>query len=206
MTFDNGESVIAMHRSQHRYVGVVLDDGAQLRLVPGTAQLIEDDAGDADLGVEGLVAQDQRGDATGHAARVDDQHHRGFEQGGERRVAVAAVEAQAVVQTFVAFDQGDISAAGTRREAAQDFVAPHEIEIEVVTIAPGGQGQPHGIDEIGAFLEWLDDVTAGAQGGAQADAQRGFARGFMSGGDEQTIHAATPGRIIDRIDAEIYRD
>ena len=97
MTFDDGESVIVMHRSQHRDVGVVLDDGAQLGLVPGPAQLIEDDAGYADLWIESLVTQDQRGDATGHPARIDDQHHRGFEQGGERRVAVAAVEAQAVV-------------------------------------------------------------------------------------------------------------
>ena len=105
MPFDNGETVVMMYRPQHRNVRVMLDDGAQFGFVTRATELVENDAGDANILVERLITQDQRGDAAGHAARIDDQYHGGLQQGGQCRIAVTAVEAQAVIQPLVGFDQ-----------------------------------------------------------------------------------------------------
>jgi hypothetical protein len=87
-------------------------------------------------GIEGLVAEDQRRDAAGHAARVDDQDHRRVQQAGEGGVAVAAVQVEAVVQALVALDQAHAGAACATREAAQYLVVALQVEIQVVTGRP----------------------------------------------------------------------
>ena len=114
MAFDQGQTRVVLHGAEYRHIGVVLDDGAQFGFVATAAEAIEDDAGDADVAVEGLVAENQRRDAAGHAAGVEYQDDRQVEQVGQRGVAVGAVERQAVVESLVAFDQTDFGiVAGT---------------------------------------------------------------------------------------------
>ena len=76
MALDDGEGIVVMHGAEHRDVGVMFDHGAQFGFVTRAAELIQNYAGDADIAIECLVAEDQRGDAACHAAGVDDQHHR----------------------------------------------------------------------------------------------------------------------------------
>ena len=141
-----------MHGAEHRDVGVMFDHGAQFGFVTRAAELIQNYAGDADIAIECLVAEDQRGDAACHAAGVDDQHHRRGQQVGERGVGVRAIEIETVVQSFVAFDEADIRARRACSEGAQDFIAPHEEEVEVVAVAAGGAREPQGIDVVRPFL------------------------------------------------------
>ena len=91
VALDDGEARILVHRAQHRHVGVVLDHRAQLGFVARAAQPGQDHAGDADRAVERLIAEDQRRNAAGHAARIEHQHHRQVQQLRQRRIAVAAV-------------------------------------------------------------------------------------------------------------------
>jgi hypothetical protein len=108
VALDDGQLRVVQHGAEHRHVGVVLDHRAQLGLVARAAEAVEDDAGDADVAVEGLVAEDQRGDAARHAARVEHQHHRQAEQLGQRGIAVAAGEVEPVVEALVALDEGNV--------------------------------------------------------------------------------------------------
>ncbi len=116
MTLDDRETRIVMDGAQHRNVGVMLDHEPQLRLVPAAAQIVEDHAGDTYLAIERLVAEDQRCDAAGHPARVDDEHDRQAEHPCHCRVAVAAVEREAVVESLVALDQRDVGAGAVAAE------------------------------------------------------------------------------------------
>ena len=181
-------SVVMVHGAEHRHVGVVLDHGPQLGLVARAAELVEDDSGNADTPVKRLVAEDQWRNAARHAARIDHQHHRRVQQCRQRGVGVAAVQIQPVVQTLVAFDQGDIGPPGATRERGADLVARHQIEIEVVAVAPGGQAEPHRIDVVRTLLEGLHGQATCFQGRAQSDGERGFARGLVGGGDEEPVH------------------
>ena len=69
-------------------------------------------------------------------------------------VAVAAVQREAVVQSLVALDQ--IHFRAVAREGGDDVVAFHQVQIEVAAGASGGLAEPHRIDVIGTFFEWLD--------------------------------------------------
>ena len=179
---------VVLHRADHLDVGVMLDHRAQLGFMAAAAEVVEDDAGDANVAVECLITKNQRGHPARHAARVDHQHHRRAEQLGERRVAVAAVEIEAVVQTLVAFDQADARAGRGMRELLHDLVAPHHVEIEVVAGPLRRHAQPQRIDVVGPLLERLHRMAARVQGGAQAERQRGLAGGFMGGGNEDAGH------------------
>ena len=146
---------VVLHRAEHRHVRVVLDHRAQLGLVARAAELVEDHAGDADVRVEGLVAEDQRRDAARHAARVDHQHHRRAEHRRERGVAVAAVEVEPVVEALVALDQAERGALHALRELGAQLVRAAQVGIEVVARPPGGEPEPQRIDVVGALLEGL---------------------------------------------------
>jgi len=184
VALDDGQAFVLVHGAQDRHVGVVLDHAAQPRFVTRAAEPVEDDAGDADVTIEGLIAEDERGDAAGHAAGVNDQHHRRPQQLRQGGVAVAAVQREAVVQPLVALDEGEIGAARAGDERPQDFAAPHEIKIKVVAVAPGGETQPHGVNIVGALLERLHREAAGAQGGGEPERDRGLAGRLVRGGDQ----------------------
>jgi hypothetical protein len=71
VALDQREFGILLHRADHRHVSVMLDHCAQLGLMTAAAESVEDHPGNADAGVEGLVAEDQRCDAARHSACVE---------------------------------------------------------------------------------------------------------------------------------------
>ena len=129
-----------MQRAEHRHVGVVLDHRAQLGLVARAAEAVQDHAADANAAVEGLVAEDQRRDAARHAARVDHEQNRQAEPRRERRVAVAAVERQAVVQALVAFDERKFGVGGVGGGARARRPPSGGVEVQA---RPAGGGVSH---------------------------------------------------------------
>ena len=180
-----------MDAADDRYIGVVFNDGTQLGLVTAAAELIQDDAGNSDFTVKGLVAQDQRGDAACHAARIQYQHYRRFCQRGNGGVAVAAIEIKAVVQALVAFDQRNVRLSGIMPDRGEDFRVGHAMEIQVVAGASGSLSQPHRIDVVRAFLEWLHHQTACCKCSTQANGYSGLAGGFVCCRDQQAGHVST---------------
>jgi hypothetical protein len=107
------------HRAEHRHVGVVLDHRAQLGFVARAADAVEDHAADADV-------RGRRPGSPGSAARCRASCRArrspaapAGPAAGQRGVAVAAVQRQAVVQALVAFDQRQIGARHCLREAAR---------------------------------------------------------------------------------------
>ncbi len=135
LTLDDSEPWIVVDGAQDRDVGVVLDHGAQLRLVPAAAQLIEDHAGDPDVAVERLVAEDERRDAARHPAGIDDERHRQAEHARDRGVAVAPVERESVVEPLVALDERDVGTGGMAGEVRADLGRVGQIRIEIAAAA-----------------------------------------------------------------------
>ena len=81
----------------------------------------------------------------------------------------------------------------------ENFIPLHGVEIEVVTGAIGGAGEPHGIDIVRALFIRLNNVTAIGQRLTQADTDSGLAGGFVCRGDQQAFHMKEAGRdVIDR--------
>jgi hypothetical protein len=60
---------------------------------------------------------------------------------------------QSVIQPFVAFYETDVAAVGIIVKGFLDFIGLHGVEVQVVTIATGGFGKPHGINIVGAFFK-----------------------------------------------------
>jgi hypothetical protein len=193
VALDQRQFGVFLHRAEHRDIGVMLDHGAQLGFVAAPAEAVEDHAGDADVAVEGLVAEDQRGDAARHAARIEHQDHRQVEQAGQRRIAVRAVEVESVVEALVAFDQADFGVMAVAGELGLQFAVGREEKVEVVAGAPGGDREPQRIDVVGPFLEGLHGacrlaVLAGTQRRRESDADGGLARGLVRGRDQEAMH------------------
>ncbi len=176
MALGQREPAVVADRAEHGHVGVVLDDGAQLAFVARAADLVQDHAGDAHVTVEGLIAEQQRRHAARHAARVDHEHDRQAEALGERRVAVAAVEREAVVQALVALDERGVGVGRVACEQRVDLVAAHQVQVEVEAGPRARARQPHRVDVVGALLERLHREAARGERGGEAEAHRRLAR------------------------------
>ena len=134
MPLDDAEPLVVMDRADNRHIRVVLDDAAQFGFVPAAAKIVEYHAGDVDVAVECLIAEDQRRDPARHAARIDHQEHRQVEQFGQCGVAVAAIQREAVVQPLVSLDQ--IHFRAVARKGGDDVVALHQVQIKVAAGVP----------------------------------------------------------------------
>ncbi len=175
-----------MHASNNRHVRVMLDHGTQLGLMATTAQLIEDDTGDFYRGIESLVTKDQWCNAPSHATGIEDQDHRCAGECCQRRIAVTAVQVEAVIQTLVALDQADVGIQRVLAHGGQDLLVGHAVEIQIVTGAAGRLAEPHGINVIRAFLERLYDQTTFCECRAQTQGNGGFSRGLVGCRYQQT--------------------
>ena len=185
VALDDREPRIVVDGADDRDVGVVLDHHPELRLVAAAPEVVEDDADDRQVAVERLVAEDERRDAARHAARVEDEHDRESEGLRERRVAVAAVEREAVVEPLVALDQRDVGARGVALEGLDDLVVGREPRVEVAAAPPARRREPHRVDEVGALLERLDAPAARGQRRGEPDAHRGLARRLVRRRDQE---------------------
>ncbi len=184
MALAHRQPVVAPQAAEHGDVAIALDRGDQLALVPRPRDLVDDDAGDPHRRVEHAIAHQQRRDAARDALGIDHQHHRRADQLGQRRVAVAAFEIDAVVQPLVAFDQRHIDATRPRRDHRRDLRAVLRIEIEVEARPPRRAAEPHRVDVVGALLERLHGKAAFRQRPADADRHGRLARRLVRGGDQ----------------------
>ena len=157
--------------------------------MPGATKLVQNDTGNTDTRIECLVAQDKRCNAARHAARVQHQHHGQIQQLRKRSVAVAAVQRQPIVQTFVAFHDADVCPSGMANKAACNLLGRHQEGVKIETLASTGLAQPHGINVIGPFLERLHDQTLRRQCGAESDRDRGLAGRFVCRRNQKARHA-----------------
>ncbi len=194
MALGDGKARILVHGAQHRHVGVVLDHRPQLGLMSRASQPGQNHAGNPNRPVERLIAEDQRRDTARHAARIEHQHHRQIQQLCQRRVAVVAVEVEAVVQALVALDQTDVGERTVARKLELQLARRGQVEIEVAAAAPGRGRKPHRIDVIRTLLERLHGETAPGQLRRQADADGGLARRLVRSGNEESVHASFQAR------------
>ena len=169
----NGEPFIVMNRPHHRHIGIVLNHRAQLGLMATAAQVVQEHAGDVDVAIECLITQDQRCNPARHAARIDHQKYRKIEHLRERRIAVAAIQRQTIVQPLVALHQ--IHLCKMAGKSGNDIFIGHQIQVEVAARPACRLRQPHGIDVIRAFFVGLHGMATRLQCGAQTYADHRLA-------------------------------
>ena len=125
-------------------------------VAPGRG-LVEDDAGDADPGLEGGEAVHDRGGRASHVADVEGQHDGGARQRRDVRGGGVAVAADPPVEeAHDALDDGDVARAvrgGAVHEQRRDERLACEERVEVAPRSAGREGVVARVDEVGADLE-----------------------------------------------------
>ena len=163
------------------------------------ADLVENHAGNVDFGIKRLIAQDEWGNAAGHALHIYDQNHGRMGESCQRGITVAALNVESVIQALVTLNKGYIGCGGVVAQSGEDFVPLHGVEIKIITGAISRPSKPHGIDIIRTFLVGLDDVPLIRQRFAQPDTESGFAGGLVCCRNQQTLHGRKQRRdVIDR--------
>ena len=162
--------------------------GLDLRLaelqVPLAAHAVEDHAGDAQVGVELLVAQDLGGHAAGHLAGIGDQDHRSVQQLGQlSRGAILVQRGVAVEDAHDTLDHGDVRRAGRPVEQLGDHRMGQHPGVQVPRRHATGDGVIRGVDVVGAGLEGLDPQTTAGQGAHDAAGDGGLADAGANAGD-----------------------
>ena len=143
----------AGNHPEHRNAAHRFDGFPHDAFVAGSADLVDDDTGDADIGVQPLTPQHQCGRRARHLGGVDYQHHRGLQGFGQFRRAVRPTRIRAVVQTAVAFDQVEPAGHGVAREGIDDALEPHQVGIQVPGGLVGSPFEPGRVDVVRPLLE-----------------------------------------------------
>ena len=120
-------------------------------LMARTADTVEDDARDLDVGPEVLEPQGQCRDGRTHAPHVHDQH----DWQGERRCKVgraAAAVGRTVEQARHALDYGKLAVHGGRQRRSRGL-RPHRPGVEAVGRPAGRRCEEGRVDIVGADLE-----------------------------------------------------
>ena len=149
------------------------------------ADLVQNDASQADLRVIFLKAKHHRGDAFAGAAAIHDQNHRRLQQKGDgRRTRHAA--APAVIQSHHALHHDDIRVAGRMFKNRQQALRRHQPAVEVVTGPARSERMIAGIDVIRSHLVGLDLQAPLPQLGQQAVDDSRLADAALRAGDDQS--------------------
>ena len=98
-------------RTEHRQCGITLNRCPQLAFLTWSRYPVEYHTGDSDSRVESRVAGQQRGNSTGYARDINNKHDRQVKLFRQRRITVTTFNVQPIVQAFVAFHEGNVSAA-----------------------------------------------------------------------------------------------
>ena len=172
--------------AEHGHVAVFLDALFHDVEMTRTGDLVEDDAGDPDAGIEVHDAVDDGGDAAGDAGGIDDEHDWRLEGDGELGGAVGALPVEAVENAHGAFDDGDVLVTGVGDEGMQDLLVGHHDAVEVAARDTAGEGGPAWVDVIRSFFEALQQKTTFPQGPLEPYGERGFARAPLHSCDDES--------------------
>jgi len=137
VTFGGEEPVVAAERAEHGQARLVERLPEELFVGIG-ADLVEDHAGEVQIGIEGPEPVDDRGGRAGHRRRVDDeQNGRPEELGDMGRRRQLAATGGTVEQAHDTLDHRDVRAGGPVAEERGDQVRAAQ---EGVEISPGPAG------------------------------------------------------------------
>ena len=144
-----------------------LERGSDLVDEPGRARLVEDDAGQAYAGLEGVQAVDEGGGRPGHPRDVDDDDERGVDQAGHVRGGGEPLAAHpAVEEPHDALDHGDVRGRGDRGPVQQqrgELIGPAQVRVEVAPWPSGGERVVARVDVVRTDLEPRDLEPLGPQ-------------------------------------------
>jgi hypothetical protein len=148
----------------------------QLDVVVG-ADLVQHDAGDLDIGIEGAIAVHDRGRRARHRGRVEDEQHRRLQQlcHVRRRGQLTAARGP-VEEPHDALDHGDVRARGAVPRQWSDQRRSGQEGVEVAARPARSQGVVARVDVVRPDLEALHDQTPLAQRRDQPAGDRRLAR------------------------------
>jgi hypothetical protein len=143
----------AGNHPEHRNAAHRFDGFPHDALVAGSGDLVDDDTGDADIGVQSLTSQHQCGHRARHLAGVDYQHHRSLQAFGQFRCAMRPTRIRTVVQTTVAFDQVESAGHRVAGEGIDDALEPHQVGIQISGGLLGSPFEPGRVYVVRPLLE-----------------------------------------------------
>ena len=142
----------------------------------GRAHAVQDDAGEAQAGVERRVAVDHRRGGTGHRPGIHHEHDRRVQELGDvgrgRQLPAATL---AVEEAHHALYHGHVGTAGAVGEERGYEVGAGEVGVEVAAGASGGEGVVGGVYKVRADLEGGDPEAPVREGGHEAGGHGGLA-------------------------------
>ena len=167
-----------------------LQRAAEHGFVARTADLVQDDAADTNVGREARETSDERRNRARHARRIDDEDDGQAEVLRQIRRGSAPIGWGAVEQAHRAFDQHQVIAPCE----AFDPVGRHRPSVEVqARLACGGLVKA-GVDIVGAGFAAAHGNALARQSPQDAECNRGFARtGGRSREDQTCGHALSAG-------------
>ena len=170
--------------AHHWYPGGRLDLGLAELQVPGTSHSVEDHAGNSQVGVKLLVAQDFRRDAPGHLGGVCDQDDRGPQQFCQLRCGSLFIQAgMSVEYPHDPFDDGNVApGTGPLEQFGHRGMGQHPC-VQVARGCPAGQRVIRRVNVVWSRLERLHPVSQPGQCSHDAGGDRRLANAAPYPGD-----------------------
>ena len=173
---------------------------AEALLVRAALRLVEDDAGDGELLVEGEGAlEHRRGGSRRVRGAVEDEQDGRAEGLGDVRGAAALVPVGAVEQRLPALDDGDVGGVRDARDARQVVLAREHPTVEGVRRAARRRLVQERVEGVGAHLERLHAEAALAKRRHQPDRDRRLPGPGLRPGDDDDLHRAPTTRARAKI-------
>ena len=172
----------ADHRNVERADGA-FDRGA----MAVAADTIQNDAGDANAGIEAGKAEHRGGGGLRLAGDIEHEQDRETEVDGKlgRCPLADRAGARAVEQPHGGFDDQEIGAGRRLIGDAVEERRPHGPAIEIEAGRAGSLGMEGGVDIVGPAFRGAHRQATAAKGGDERKRDRGLARAGARGGDEE---------------------
>ena len=186
VTLGEMDRLVARDGADHR--NVERADGAFDRgAMAVAADTIQNDAGDANAGIEAGKAEHRCGGGLRLAGDIEHEQDRETEVDGKLGGGALAdrAGASAVEQPHGGFDDQEIGAGRRLIGDAVEERRPHGPAIEIETGRAGSLGMEGRVDIVGAAFRRADRQAAAAKGGDERKRDGGLARAGARGGDEE---------------------
>ena len=139
--------------ANHRHPGIFLDRLGDQPPLPLGGDLIEHHPANLDPGLELDAAEHHRRHGAGGLGAVHHQQHRHTESDRQFRGRVAAIGGHSVIETTIALEQRNLRPMRMMEKRFTQLRLSHQVGVEIVALAPGGELHPAGIDIVRPLLE-----------------------------------------------------